>query len=88
MKIIKRNGTEIEFNPEKIQIAVSKANNEAPNESDKLTDLQIEVIAEAVTKKISQFSHTPTIEEIQDAVIHEIMRQQAYTVAQLYTEYR
>lgn len=88
MKIIKRNGTEIEFNPEKIRIAVSKANNEAPNESDKLTDLQIGVIAEAVTKKISQFSHTPTIEEIQDAVIHEIMRQQAYTVAQLYTEYR
>lgn len=88
MKIIKRNGQEVEFDSNKINVAIHKANDEASNPNDKMTDLQIAVVTELVTKKIEELKHTATIEEIQDLVIHGIMQQQAYVVAQLYTEYR
>jgi ribonucleoside-triphosphate reductase len=88
MKIIKRNGQEVDFDPAKISIAVSKANEEAPNADERLTKLQIGVVTEAVTNKLKALKHTANIEEIQDLVIHAIMQQQAYVVAQLYTEYR
>lgn len=88
MRIIKRNGTEVEFDSSKINIAVHKANKEAPSVEDKMTDLQVDVVTEMVTRKAEKLTHTPTIEEIQDMVIHAIMQQQAYVVAQLYTEYR
>lgn len=87
MNIIKRNGEENRYKGSKIIKAVSKANQEVPEES-RLSDLQIQVIEERVRKTLETFKHTPTIEEIQDLVIWEIMRQQAYRVAQLYTEYR
>ena len=88
MRIIKRNGQEVKFDPVKIVIAVGKANNDDIKEEERLTDLQIQVIAEQVTKKAEKLQHTPNIEEIQDMVIHAIMQQQAYSVAQAYTEYR
>lgn len=88
MKVIKRNGQEVEFDHSKIIIAVNKANANCPSEDEKLTPLQIEVIADNVTRKAEKLKHTPNIEEIQDMVIHAIMQQQAYTVAQSYTEYR
>ena len=87
MNIIKRNGEENRYKGSKIIKAVSKANQEVPEES-RLSDLQIQVIEERVRKTLETFKHTPTIEEIQDLVIWEIMRQQAYRVAQLNTEYR
>lgn len=87
MKIIKRDGKEVEFDKQKIIIAVSKANNEMPEEQ-RLTELQIAVIEEEVEKKLTKQKHTANIEEIQDLVIHAIMKQQAYEVAQAYTEYR
>ena len=87
MKVIKRNGVETEFDILKIISAVEKANREVPS-ADKLTDNQILVIAELTEKDIMQMQHAPTVEQIQDLVIANIMRQQAYKVAQLYTEYR
>ena len=37
MKVIKRDGTIVEYNPEKIRIAIQKANNEVPRK-EKATD--------------------------------------------------
>ena len=88
MKVIKRSGQEVEFDRNKIANAVSKANQACPNEDERLTDLQIAVIAESVENRLSKSVHTPGIEEIQDMVIRSIMEQGAYSVAQLYTEYR
>jgi ribonucleoside-triphosphate reductase len=88
MKVIKRNGKEVEFDGSKIINAVQRANLEAPNECDRLTDLQIQVIEEKVENTLKKLNHTPTIEEIQDLVIYAIMNQQTYLVAKLYTEYR
>lgn len=87
MNIIKRNGEENLYKGSKIIKAISKANQEVPEEL-RLSELQIKVIEEKVRKILEKFKHTPTIEEIQDLVIWEIMRQQAYQVAQVYTEYR
>ena len=87
MNVIKRNGKEVPFDASKINIAVHKANNEVP-ESERLSDKEIEVITERVTKQLEQMKHAATIEQIQDLVIHAIMRQQAFTVAQVYTVYR
>lgn len=88
MKVIKRSGQEVEFDRSKIINAVSKANMACANEDERMTDLQIAVIAESVENKLSKSSHTPEIEYIQDLVIRGIMEQGAFTVAQLYTEYR
>lgn len=87
MNIIKRNGEEVKYKGSKIINAVTKANNEVPEEL-QMSELQIKVIEERVRKTLETSPHSPSIEEIQDLVITEIMRQQAYRVAQLYTEYR
>ena len=47
MKIIKRNGAEETFRIEKIIVAITKANN-AAEEAERLTPLQIDRIAQAV----------------------------------------
>ncbi len=88
IKVIKRNGAEVDFDVTKIINAVSKANNEVQNPDDKMTDNQILVVAEQAEKMIRKLGHTPGIEEIQNIVIECINRQQAYTVGTLYTEYR
>lgn len=87
MNVIKRNGEEKTYDRQRIINAVNKANSEAP-EDVRLSALQIAVIEEKVRKQLEQRTSAATVEDIQDLVIHEIMRQQAYVVAQLYTEYR
>ncbi len=87
MKIIKRSGKEVEYAGGKIITAVSKANNEVLEE-EKLSQLQIQVIEDEVHKQLEKLPHAASIEEIQDLVIENIMKQQAYRVAQVYTEYR
>ena len=47
MKVIKRNGTEVDFNIEKITGAVTKAN-ESVDEAARMTEMQIKRIAEFV----------------------------------------
>ena len=47
MKIIKRNGSEVVFDITKIENAVTKANN-AVEESERMTPLQIKRIAQSV----------------------------------------
>lgn len=88
MNVIKRNGSEVPFDPNRIVVAVTKANESIPDESKRLSELQIRVVAEQVERQLGQMTHAPHVEEIQDLVIHAIMAQQAYEVAQHYTEYR
>lgn len=87
MKIIKRNGSEVDFSIDKIITAVTKANNSVAEEF-RMTKTQILVVAEKTENTLKKFTYSPNIEEIQDIVIREIMRQQAYGVAKNYTEYR
>ena len=51
MKIIKRNGTEVEFDKYKIAIAIDKAN-KSVGEQDRLPDVQILNITDIVTREL------------------------------------
>ena len=87
MTIIKRNGTEVVFESEKIANAVTKANNSV-SESCRMTAAQIQEITEAVTKTCENMGHAPVVEEIQDLVERQIMAQGAFDVAKSYITYR
>lgn len=88
MKVIKRSGEETPYDASKIITAINKANDEFTDEEQRLSDTQIFVIAENVTRKFKKAHHTPTIEEIQNEVIRGIMAQGAYDVADAYSVYR
>ena len=86
MKIIKRNGSEAEFDLAKIVAAVTKAN--AACEKEELTASQISDIAEFVEFKIQKAARALSVEEIQDIVENQIMAQGAFEVAKRYVKYR
>jgi len=87
MKIIKRNGSEVVFDIEKIAMAVTKAN-EAVEESVRMTPLQIRRISESVQISCEEMGRSPSVEEIQDLVEKAIMAHGAFEVAKTYITYR
>ncbi|MGN1086550.1 MAG: anaerobic ribonucleoside-triphosphate reductase, partial [Porcipelethomonas sp.] len=87
MKIIKRSGTEVDFDASKIDSAVSKANVEAA-ENVRLTDEQIKDISDYIENLCEELGRTLNVEEIQDLVENKIMEYQAYEVARKYITYR
>ncbi len=87
MKVIKRNGSEVVFDLEKIVTAISKAN-EAVEEDARMTALQVGRIAEAVELQCIRMNRAPSVEEIQDMVETQIMAHGAYEVAKKYITYR
>ena len=87
MKIIKRNGSEADFKVEKIINAISKAN-ASVEESMRITPSQIDRIAESVVLACEQLGRSPSVEEVQDFVEHQIMAHGAFEVAKNYITYR
>ena len=87
MKIIKRNGAEVAFDIQKIERAITKANNSV-TEADRMTPVQIGRIAESVELQCQMMNRAPTVEEIQDMVEHHIMAHGAFEVAKHYITYR
>ena len=87
MKIIKRNGTEADFDIRKINTAVTKANT-AADEKVRLTPLQIQRISERVEVACEEMGRSPSVEEIQDLVEKSIMAHGAFEVAKEYITYR
>ena len=87
MKIIKRNGSEVIFDPNKIIIAITKAN-ESVVPSARMTEIQIKRIAEDVEMAALHMNRSLNVEEIQDMVEDQIMNQRAFEVARRYITYR
>ena len=87
MKIIKRSGAEVTFNPEKIIIAITKAN-ESVVPSSRMSAIQIKRIAEDVESAAANINRSLSVEEIQDMVEDQIMNQRAFDVARRYITYR
>ena len=87
MKVIKRNGTEVVFDIEKIVAAITKAN-DSVEESARMTPMQIRRIAEFVELSCLKMNRSPSVEEIQDLVEYQIMAHGAYEVAKNYVTYR
>ena len=87
MKIIKRNGAEAVFDLEKIRTAIGKANS-VVEEAARLTQLQIDRIAESVAIRCETMNRSLSVEEIQDLVEDQIMAHGAFEVAKKYITYR
>ncbi|MBR6778558.1 MAG: anaerobic ribonucleoside-triphosphate reductase [Clostridia bacterium] len=88
MKVIKRNGSEVVFDAEKIKIAVSKANLSIDELSKRLTNAQIDNIVSSVCDKCENMGRAVGVEEIQDMVEFAIMKEGAFEVAKNYITYR
>ena len=86
MKVIKRNGSEVDFDLSKITNAITKANKAAIREE--LTQAQIEEIAEYINFKCTRMNRAISVEEMQDMVENQIMAQGAFNVARCYVKYR
>ena len=87
MKIIKRSGEEVVFDREKIVVAIGKAN-VTVGERDRLTQKQIESIADDIEIECARVGHALSVESIQDLVETGIMQHGAYEVAKKYITYR
>ena len=84
MKIIKRDGHIVDYSPEKIEIAIKKANNEV-QEEDRVSDTQIKNIIkhiESLKKK------RMLVEDIQDIIEVRLMSLNKFALAKEYITYR
>ena len=87
MKIIKRSGSEVIFDIQKIIDAIKGANSEV-KEAERLTDRQVVYAAQNVADRCESAGHTVSVEEIQDMVEDEIMALDRFEVARRYIIYR
>lgn len=87
MKIIKRNGTETDFDRSKIRTAVAKANESVP-EYVRMNDIQIDNVTNAVVNECKMYNRECHVEEIQDLVESHIMNSGFFHVARAYVRYR
>ena len=87
MKIMKRSGAEAPFERDKIVSAITRANLAATS-SHELTDEQIEAISRQIEDACQKMGRTPSVEEVQEMVETEIMRDGAYETAKHYIRYR
>ncbi len=84
MKIVKRDGSIVDYDREKIRTAISKANNEV-EESERISDKEIEEIIkyiESLKKK------RLLVEDIQDIIEKKLMAYDKYELAKTYIVYR
>ena len=84
MKVIKRDGTIVDYDKEKIVIAIGKANAEVPEE-ERATDLEIKKIIkyiESLNKK------RILVEDIQDLIEIKLMEMKRFELAKHYIVYR
>ncbi len=87
MKIIKRNGEEVQYDVQKIENAIRKANETVPV-AERLSEDTIHKIGAEITKNFEERGHEPNVEEIQDLVETKIMENSAYSIAKKYITYR
>lgn len=86
MKVIKRNGSEVEFDKNKIIVAITKANE--ANVFHELTENHISEAADYIQYKCERLNRAASVEEIQDMVENQIMAHGAFEVAKEYVRYR
>ena len=84
MKIVKRDGTIVDYNPDKIRIAIEKAN-ENVSRKERASKEQIdEIIA-----YIEDLHRTRIlVEDIQNIIEEQLMKQEKYRLAKIYITYR
>ena len=88
MFVIKRSGKEVIFDEEKILKAITKANESVDDIKYRLSTNQINNIVINVVNKCNALGRAVSVEEIQDFVEENIMRENDYQVAKNYITYR
>lgn len=86
MRIIKRNGSEEQFDISKIISAVTKA--DSASDKRELTTEEIADIADYVEYRCNKMGRAVSVEEIQDMVEDQIMAKGAFELAKCYVRYR
>lgn len=86
-KIIKRDGTEADFNAEKIRNAITRANAEV-EEQNRMSTIGIDITTRMVVRQLEKFNRAVEVEEIQEIVETELMVAKAFEVAKCYIRYR
>ena len=84
MKVIKRDGTCVDYDPNKIVIAIEKANAEVP-ESDRLSRGEIDAIIDGIE---AQKRQRILVEDIQDLVEQGLVARNKFHLAKTYIIYR
>lgn len=84
MKIIKRDGREVDYDRSKIITAIAKANSEVPEE-EKVTDARIEEIVTYIEERNRQ---RMLVEDIQDIIEQKLMAEGKFVLAKTYIIYR
>ena len=87
MHIIKRNGSEAEFDPKKIIAAVGKANASVAA-SERIGQPSVDALAERVTGRCAALGRAPSVEEVQDFVEEELHGLGAFALSRHYIRYR
>lgn len=87
MKVIKRNGVEVDFTPSKIKAAIEAANNDVV-ENERMDERAIEELTHTITTRCESLNRAVSVEEIQDIVEKYIMISGAHDVARAYIRYR
>lgn len=87
MKVIKRNGVEVDFTPQKIKTAIESANNSMAT-AQQLASCELKGIVNDVIDKVEALGRAVNVEEIQDIVEHALMVSSSPDVARAYIRYR
>ena len=89
MKVIKRDGREVDFDRNKIISAIGKANSEAYANHEKiLSDDEIKNIATRIYDKLRRSKRIYSVEDIQDLIEEYIDKYGCFPLAKRYTLYR
>ncbi|MDE5867634.1 MAG: anaerobic ribonucleoside-triphosphate reductase, partial [Anaeroplasmataceae bacterium] len=87
MKIIKRSGTEAQFDTKKIEEAIRKANAEVMAQ-EQISEEKILELSNNVANFCKKANYALNVEEVQNLVEDELMRINAYNIARTYITYR
>jgi len=84
IKVIKRDGREVNYDRNKIIVAIQKANDEVPPK-EKITDDKIEAIVASIENRGQD---TMQVEDIQDIIEQKLMAEKKFILAKTYIIYR
>lgn len=84
MLVIKRDGTTVEYDRNKIEVAIEKANNEV-SESERISKAEVEKILDYIEERKVQ---RILVEDIQDIIEQKLMELNKFVLAKTYIVYR
>lgn len=85
--VIKRDGSQADFDINRIVKAITAANESVP-ESERLSEKEIRIISEEIAEEVNESSHILNVEDIQDKVEDAINNLKKFVLGRCYGRYR